>query len=385
MFITRRVLIALCIVSLASGPAWAKDRAPEKPPKPRIEMAILLDTSGSMSGLINQARAQLWKVVNEFATASRDGQAPSVYVALYEYGKDSLPAEEGYMRMIVPLTDDLDRVSEELFKLTTNGGSEYCGQAIDQATRELAWSKSNRDLKCIFIAGNEPFTQGPIPFRDACHKAASAGITVSTIFCGDHNLGIRTQWAEGAKLADGSYMSINQNQVVQSIDAPQDAELTRLSSELNKTYVAYGTLEAQQKARDRQAAQDQNAAKSAPASASARAAFKGSHLYSNAGWDLVDACRLGKVKLEEIPEDQLPESLKKLSKAERKKFVEAKQKQRIAIQEKIQELSAERSKYIATELKKQQAEGDNSLDKAIIDAARSQALKKEFNFSPPTP
>ena len=36
-----------------------------------IEMAILLDTSGSMQGLIEQAKSQLWRIVNEMAAAIR--------------------------------------------------------------------------------------------------------------------------------------------------------------------------------------------------------------------------------------------------------------------------------------------------------------------------
>ena len=90
--------------------------------QPVIQMAILLDTSGSMSGLIQQAKIALWKIVNEFITARQDGQRPMLSVALYEYGNSRLEAEGGWIRQILPLTDDLDRVSQELFALTTNGG-----------------------------------------------------------------------------------------------------------------------------------------------------------------------------------------------------------------------------------------------------------------------
>ena len=127
---------------------------------PRIQLAILLDTSGSMDGLIDQARSRLWKIVNELATARKNGQAPRLQVALYEYGQDGIPAAAGYLRRIVPLSDDLDRISEELFKLKTNGGEEYCGQVIQSAVRELEWSGDSGDLKMIVIAGNEPFTPG---------------------------------------------------------------------------------------------------------------------------------------------------------------------------------------------------------------------------------
>ena len=69
------------------------------------------------------------------------------------------------MRLILPLTDDLDRVSEELFTLKTNGGEEYCGCVIRDAVKRLDWSRSGDVYKAIFIAGNEPFTQGPVNFH----------------------------------------------------------------------------------------------------------------------------------------------------------------------------------------------------------------------------
>ena len=219
------VIVSLLVASIVFGAAPRLAQSEKKtvgkadgPPK--IQMAILLDTSGSMRGLINQARSQLWKIVNEFAIAKRGDQRPLLEVALYEYGHDSLGAENGFMRQIVPLTDNLDLISEELFKLTVGGSKEYCGQVIDKAAAELKWSGSNRDLKCIFIAGNEPFTQGPVEFREACSTAVNKGITVSTIYCGSHAEGVQTAWLEASKLADGSYMSINQNQEAVAVAAP---------------------------------------------------------------------------------------------------------------------------------------------------------------------
>src|SRR5262245_15502901 len=102
-------------------------RAPRPVPSPRrIQVAILLDTSGSMDGLIDQAKSQLWRIVNELAAARRQGAAARVEIALYEYGKQTVSAEDGFVRRILPFTDDLDRVSEALFALRTNGGEEYC-------------------------------------------------------------------------------------------------------------------------------------------------------------------------------------------------------------------------------------------------------------------
>lgn len=376
------VLAGLMVVGFTCArSAPAEDASPPKPAAaPRIELAILLDTSNSMDGLIGQAKTQLWKIVNEFASAKRDGQRPELHVALFEYGNDGLPAQEGYIRLVLPLTDNLDRVSEELFKLTTNGGSEFCGQVIDVAARTLAWSESKRDLKCIFIAGNEPFTQGPVDFRDACHTAANKGITVNTIHCGDHNEGIATMWAEGAKLADGAYTSINQNEVVPVIPAPQDNELARLSTELNKTYLAYGAEDERKEAADRQAAQDANAATAGGGVAAARAQTKASGLYTNAAWDLCDACRLGKIKLEDLREDQLPEALRAMSLAERKAYIDKTIRQRQEIQKKVQELSAARDTYIAEQQRNLAAQPAETLDARIIDTVRQQAEQKAFEF-----
>src|SRR5688572_29060707 len=92
------------------------------PRAPLIQIALLLDTSNSMDGLIGQAKSQLWRVVNDLAGARCRGRAPRVQVALYEYGNSGLAAGENYVRQVLPFTADLDRVSERLFDLRTNGG-----------------------------------------------------------------------------------------------------------------------------------------------------------------------------------------------------------------------------------------------------------------------
>jgi len=96
-----------------------------------IMLALLLDTSNSMDGLIDQAKSQLWKIVNELASARcHDGSRPKIRIALYEYGNDGLPSSEGYIRHVSPLTDDLDLILKGCFSLKTYGGNEFCGQVI---------------------------------------------------------------------------------------------------------------------------------------------------------------------------------------------------------------------------------------------------------------
>ena len=147
-----------------------------------IKVALLLDTSNSMDGLIDQAKAQLWEIVNELSYAKCRNQRPNLQIALYEYGNDNLNAKDGYIRKILGFTEDLDDVSKELFSLTTNGGSEYCGTVIQSSIKQLDWGNDADDLKMIFIAGNEPFTQGKINYKDAAAEAKEKDIVVNTIF-----------------------------------------------------------------------------------------------------------------------------------------------------------------------------------------------------------
>lgn len=349
--------------------------------RPLVQMAILLDTSGSMSGLIDQARSELWAIVNEFIFARRGGAAPEVQVALYEYGKSSLAMKGGYIRQIVQFTTDLDKVSEELFALKTNGGDEYCGWVIQEATAKLEWSDSPDDLKVIFVAGNEPFTQGPVDYRKSCKAAIGKNIIVNTIHCGSESEGLGGKWKDGAVLADGKYLNIDQNRQIVHVAAPQDKEITELSVMLNETYIAYGDLGGRNYAR--QGEQDSMALELSPEASVQRSVAKSSANYINGHWDLVDAYIKDSEKLRELKEEQFPENMRKMTDKEKTEYVEAKAKQRADIQNKIQSLNEQRKKHVAAEMKKQQAAGGKTLGSAVIQAVREQAKKKNFKFEQP--
>jgi len=345
-------------------------------PKPLVQLAILLDTSGSMDGLIEQAKVQLWSIVNEFATARRDGERPELQVALYEYGKSTISASEGYLRMILPLTTDLDAVSEQLFALQTDGGEEYCGRVVKAATEGLAWSDVPADVRIMVIAGNEPFTQGDVDFRESIPAAVRKGIVINTIHCGDEQTGIATGWKDGATLGEGTYSVIDQNQAVAHIAAPQDEEIARLGIELNTTYIAFGAAGMQGFARQQR--QDANAMAAAPAAEVQRAVSKASSLYNNASWDLVDAVNLKHVKLEEIKSEDLPEELRAMTPEERARHIAAMAAKRQDLQAKIQQLDAQRQAFVAA--KRKEMGEDNTLGAALLVPMRSQAESKGFVF-----
>lgn len=356
--------------ALHSTPAAAPVRPAAESDRPLVQIAILLDNSGSMSGLIEQAKSELWRVVNELTTARQNGKQPRLQVALYTYG-DPPP------RVLSALSDDLDKVSEALFAVKISGGSEYCGQVIQTATRDLRWSASPNDLKLIFIAGNEPFSQGPVDYHEACKEAIAAGIMVNTIHCGN---GVPSDWRDGALLADGKAMNINQNVQVAYIEAPQDKEIAKLGVELNRTYIAFGADA--KEGQMRQMVQDANASGQSQSSSVQRAVSKANGYYRNARWDLVDAITDGKVELAEVKEEDLPENMRKMDGEERKAFVERQASARRRIQEQINTLNDERNKYVAEKRKEMAAEsGEKTLDQVLVEAIRTQAKAKSFEFA----
>ena len=339
-----------------------------------IKVALLLDTSNSMDGLIDQAKAQLWEIVNELSYAKCKGQQPNLQIALYEYGNDSLYEKDGYTRKVLGFTEDLDEVSKELFSLTTNGGSEYCGTVIQKALNKLDWGKDRDDLKMVFIAGNEPFNQGSIKYEDAITNAKEKDVVVNTIFCGNYEQGIDIKWKKGAQLGYGEYTAIDHNQQTTHIASPYDDQILQLNIKLNNTYIPYGSKGRAKVAM--QYEQDENAMEYSKANAVSRTVSKGSHLYKNESWDLVDAAKKKDFDYRKMKNEFLPKTLQDKSSEEIEAYVTSKGEERKIIQEKIAALNKERREHISNEKKG----ADNGLESAMIKALKKQAEKKNYSW-----
>ncbi|WP_193210484.1 vWA domain-containing protein [Luteolibacter marinus] len=370
----------LAAAALIVSSAFAKGQLPSDEPANKVQIALLLDTSNSMDGLIDQAKTQLWKVVNTFNTAKRDGKVPFVEVALYEYGNNGLEVGNHWIRQVEPLTRDLDEISRELFAFKTNGGDEYCGAVILRALSDLSWDPSPNTYKVIFIAGNEPFTQGPVDARQACRDAMEKGIVVNTIHCGNRDEGIAGSWHDGPALAGGKYLAINQDKAVVHIDAPQDKEISDLGVQLNKTYLGYGK-DWRASAVKQQAADMDAIANASKGAATQRALTKATANYCNGNWDLVDACKDGTLKLSEVKDAELPEAMRKMSLAEREAHVAKMTAERAKLQARIQELGRQRDAFVAEAARKQaETTGEKTLDQAIAGTVKDQASALGYEF-----
>jgi hypothetical protein len=359
----------------AEPPAQAQADAPRV--RPRIQMALVLDTSNSMDGLIEQAKAQLWRITNELSTAVLRGQDPQLEVALYEYGKQDLPSKTGFIRQLVPFTEELDRVSEQLFALTTHGGSEHAGEAISRAVEELAWDDAQSTLRMVFIAGNESFHQGPIAPRTALAAARSRGIIVNPVFCGSESSRVARGWKQGARIAGGRFMTIDHNETVVHRSTPHDAELARLGAELNDTYIPLGNRGVQGLSRQR--AQDANARAMGGGAMASRVASKASKFYSNPSWDLADAVEKGAVDLDELESKALPKEMQKMKPAERKAHVKRNRERRDELRARIRALKTKREAYLER-TRQSESEGDASLGEALVETIRDQARDKGYSF-----
>ena len=373
-----KIIILFCLLVLSNNLSAASKREKniDKRSSQKIMLALLLDTSNSMDGLIEQAKSQLWTIVNELSTAKcDDGSHPEVKIALFEYGNDGLPASEGYMRMVVNLTDDLDEISEKLFGLRTNGGEEYCGQVIKKSIYQLNWSDREADLKMIFIAGNEPFTQGSVSYHTACSLAKDKDIVVNTIFCGSYAEGVNTFWKKGAELTGGTYMNIAQDRKTVFVSTPYDQRIADLNESLNSTYIYYGSRGHEKK--ESQIRQDANAAKYGQANKVKRTVSKSSHVYINSSWDLVDATNDDDTILDSLSIRDLPDIMQSMTQKERKTYINNQSQRRKAISKEIQMLNGKRKQYLAEHQPEKQNE---MLDKAMVKSIKTIAKNKNLIF-----
>lgn len=344
--------------------------------KPVIQVALLLDTSGSMSSLIDQAKTELWSIVNKLDAARYKGQKPRIEVALYEYGKSTLARDEGYIRQLAPFTHDLDGLSEILFGLKTNGGDEYCAWVIRSAMDSLKWKHRKGSLRMIFVAGNEPFNQGPVEVSPVLKEADDKGILVHPIYCSDGNAADRVSWESAADLAHTDLKIIDHTRVARVPKTPYDARINELNGKLNNTYIGYGVSGRKNVAR--QQAQDANMAGISGGAAAERAVTKSSAAYSNETWDLVDKVKT-EGSLKNVDEDALPAEMKGMSPKDREAYVAEKSKERQEIQSEIQDLNKKRQQFIA-EAQKQDASSAATLGEAVINTVKDKAGKEGFQI-----
>jgi len=371
------ILISFVICSFLLPP---KKTFSQKPPAavPKIQAAILLDVSGSMNGLIEQAKAQLWNMVTTMGKVDCNGQTPTIEIALYEYGRPGNGTTKGYVKQISAFTGDLDLLSQKLFSLTIDGGDEYCGQVIYTSVNELKWDTASTSYKVIFIAGNEDFLQGSLHYSKACIAAKTKGIIVNTIYCGDKMQGITEHWNLAGECGSGSFTNINQNVTIDDIPTPYDSQLITLNGKLNNTYIGYGMLGTANK--QQQVLADSINFKMNTATALKRGKVKSNaKLYKNSTWDLVDGYAEKGEAFLNLDLKALPDSLRNKSKEEIKTIVTTKSKERNAVQQEMATLNIKRDAWLVAEKAKNSTNNNQVTLESEIEKIIKEQVKR-FNM-----
>lgn len=369
------------VPSPAIAPIPADPAAPDAAAESVIDVVFVLDTTGSMSGLIEGAKQKIWSIANTVATAQ---PRPVIRMGLVGYRDRG----DAYITKLMPLTDDLDAVYAELMKFEAGGGGdspESVNQALQEGVTLQPWSEDPRALKLVYLVGDAPphmdYDQD-IRYHETCSNAASKGIIINTIQCGgDHDT--TPIWQEIARLSEGQYFAIQQDGGVTVVATPYDEELASLGANLASTACGWGDETAQARALSKaDAAMD--IAASAPTTAQAeRAAYfvresgKSSALGEQ---ELVDDVKSGRVKLEEIKKDQLPPEFRDLTLAQQQEKIDQIAAERERIQKRIAELTQKREEYLKAEFAKLGAEAKDGFDERVTECLREQASRKGITY-----
>ncbi len=383
----------LALPALAQGIAHPEEinpagqvpaKAPAQSSEARIDVVFVLDTTGSMGGLIDGAKRKIWSIANAMASAK---PSPRIRVGLVAYRDRG----DEYITKLTPLSDDLDAVYSDLMKLSAAGGGDFpesVNQALHEAVTKFEWNKEPRTLRLMYLVGDAPphmDYDNDTKYTETCKAAAAAGITVNTIQCGNE-AETRPIWQEIARKSEGEYFQIQQDGGMAAIATPFDEELGRLGTELEKTVVAYGTDREQvAQAGKMDVAYSLSTAPAASGEAKAeRAAYKASAAGTAAlcgSNDLVEACQTKRVELDKLKTEELTKEMQAMTPDQRKAFIDQKIQDRAKCQTQINDLNEKRQAFIKQKLSETGGSKD-SFDALVLESLKRQGAKCGITYAP---
>ncbi|HEX2570832.1 MAG TPA: vWA domain-containing protein [Polyangia bacterium] len=350
-------------------PPVLADPPPPPPPqqaeRPRVEVVFALDTTGSMSGLIEGAKRKIWSIADFLASGQ---PRPEIRIGLVGYRDIG----DDYVTRFYDLSDDLDTVFAHLQSFSADGGGdtpEHVGRALHDAVERASWSSGDKVVRLIYLVGDAPphtDYQDGYDYRAMARKAAKKGIHINTVRCGD-DPDTRVAWREIARVGQGDYASIEQSGGMAVVTTPYDDRLAELNRKLASTALGWG-------AHKREVAAKASAAAAAPAAIAADrvsfAAKKG--LAVSGDGELVNDIAAGKAKLADIKAEELPAELQGLPAPAQEAYIEKKQIERQRLIEEINRVSNERADFLkkdAAKSPKPKAAFDDEVRRSVTKAA----------------
>jgi Mg-chelatase subunit ChlD len=367
------LFITACLVlfSLAAKDGVKKAKKNAKKERETIEVCFVLDTTGSMGGLIEGAKQKVWSIANEILASK---PTPDLRIGLIGY-RDR---KEAYVTQVHDLSEDIDDVYAKLMEFQAQGGGdtpESVNQALHDAVTKIGWDKSKKVLKLVFLVGDAPphmDYQDDVKYPAVCKQAVKRDLIINTVQCGSM-ASTTPVWKEIAKLAEGDYVAIAQTGGVAAISTPVDADIAKLNRELGVTVVAYGDARGRATVARKLAlaadADDEVAADrlsvlsfkskaiSSLRSSGSVAASAPATAYIDGGGDLVEGLASGKYEYDKIEEEKLSDKLKKMSPETRTAYLKEQVAKRTELQKKLEELLVKRRDFVTTEKARLAKEG----------------------------
>ncbi|HKJ50249.1 MAG TPA: vWA domain-containing protein [Gammaproteobacteria bacterium] len=385
--LTVLALVAVTAAGIAAFPAIKKAQAIQQTPPAisqagdrRIEVVFVLDTTSSMSGLIQAAKDKIWSIASTMASAQ---QKPDIRMGLVAFRDRG----DAYVTRVFDLSDDLDSMYASLMDFRAQGGGdgpESVNQALYDAIHKISWSQDERVYKVAFLVGDAPPHMDyadDVKYPATLAAAKRKGIVVNTIQSGQHQY-TRPAWQEIASLGNGEYFQVEDSGNAVAVATPYDEKLSRLAAELEDTRLFYGDEEARaaQKAKiDAGAKLRRELSPEALARRSAYNATRSGEKNLLGESELVDAVTSGKVELDDIAEENLPLSLQAMAPEEQKAVIAEQAKRRDELKREIGKLSESRDRFIEEKIAADGGAGD-SLDEKIYRAVKDQAASVGLTY-----
>ena len=366
---------------LAASHLAAADTPSTKPApaKPRIEVCFVLDTTGSMGGLIEAAKQKIWSIANQIVKGK---PAPDLEVGLVAYRDRG----DVYITRAFPLTSDIDSIYANLTKFVADGGGdepESVNEALRVAVHDMPWSKDSSVLKMIFLVGDAPPHMDypdDVKYPVTCQEAARRDIIINTVQCG--NLPETTpDWQKIAQLAEGRYISIGEDGGVAVIATPMDAKLAELNAAVGKTLVPYGRAEDRRDVMAKQSlAETAFAAPASAPAASDRLAYNNATDKAVQGdHELVTDYQNDPTVLKKVASKDLPEALQDKTPAQVEAYVQQESATRTDLEKQIAEFGRQREAFLA-DARKKLAGTKDGFDVEVAKVLRDEAAKKGLTY-----
>lgn len=348
--------------------------------RPRIDVVFALDTTGSMSGLIEAAKEKIWSIASTMASAQ---PTPEIRIGLVAYRDRG----DAYVTRVVDLSDDLDSVYASLMEFQADGGGdtpESVNKALYDAVHAMSWSQGGQAYRVIFLVGDAPphMDYDEAQYPEIVAAARGKGIVVNAIQCGTIP-GTVDSWNAIASLGGGDFLNVDQAGSAVAMETPFDAEIAALSAQLDDTRLYFGNAEEKARMSAKVAATEKLEASASVASRARRAVFNtadGGRRNLLGDQELVDAVSSGEIALDEIDEDALPESLKPMAPEEQAQYVAQLAEEREDLRKKILGLAGDREAYIR-EREKESGGFRDSLDQKLYDVVARQAAAAGMEYA----